>query len=58
MLLTGNFIQSETDKEGNDSSDQKQTYEGASKSFRTGRMEMELQMAQLSANRCSCNAIL
>jgi hypothetical protein len=33
-------------------------YEGVSKSFRTGRLERELQMAQLSANRCSCIAIL
>jgi hypothetical protein len=28
------------------------------KSFRTGRLERELQMVQLSANRCSCTAIL
>jgi hypothetical protein len=35
-------------------------YEGVSKSFRTGRLEggRELQMAQLSAIRCSCIAIL
>jgi hypothetical protein len=32
--------------------------EGVSKSFRTGRMERELQMVQLSATRCSCIAIL
>jgi hypothetical protein len=29
-------------------------YEGVSKSFRTGRLERELQMAQLSATRRSC----
>jgi hypothetical protein len=29
-----------------------------SKSFRTGRLERELQMVQLSATRCSCIAIL
>jgi hypothetical protein len=28
-------------------------YEGISKSFRTGRLERELQMIQLSATRCS-----
>jgi hypothetical protein len=33
-------------------------YEGVSKSFRTGRLEQELQMVQLSATRCSCIAIL
>jgi hypothetical protein len=33
-------------------------YEGVSKSFRTGRLELELQMVQLSATRCSCIAIL
>jgi len=33
-------------------------YEGVSKSFRTGRLEWELQMVQLSATRCSCIAIL
>jgi hypothetical protein len=33
-------------------------YEGVSKSFRTGRLERELQMVQLSASRCSCMAIL
>jgi hypothetical protein len=33
-------------------------YEGISKSFRTGRLERELQMVQLSAIRCSCIAIL
>jgi hypothetical protein len=33
-------------------------YEGASKSFRTGRLDRELQMAQLSATRCSCIAFL
>jgi hypothetical protein len=32
-------------------------YEGVSKSFRTGRLERELQMVQLSATRCSCTAI-
>jgi hypothetical protein len=32
--------------------------EGVSKSFRTFRLERELQMIQLSATRCSCIAIL
>jgi hypothetical protein len=31
---------------------------GVSKSFRTGRLERELQMVQTSATRCSCIAIL
>jgi hypothetical protein len=31
---------------------------GVSKSFRTGCLERELQIAQLSATRCSCIAIL
>jgi hypothetical protein len=34
------------------------TYEGVSKSIRTGRLEGEQQMVQLSATRCSCIAIL
>jgi hypothetical protein len=34
------------------------TYEGISKSFRTGRLERELQMVNFSATRCSCIAIL
>jgi hypothetical protein len=33
-------------------------YEGVTKSFRTGRLERELQMVQLSATRCSYIAIL
>jgi hypothetical protein len=33
------------------------SYEGVSKSFRTGRQERELQMVQLSAAWCSCIAI-
>jgi hypothetical protein len=33
-------------------------YEDVSKSFRTGRLERELQMVQLSATRCSCIVIL
>jgi hypothetical protein len=33
-------------------------YNGVSKSFRTGGLERELQMVQLSATRCSCIAIL
>jgi hypothetical protein len=33
-------------------------YEDVSKSFRTGRLEQELQMVQLSATKCSCIAIL
>jgi hypothetical protein len=32
-------------------------HEGASKRFRTGRLERELQMVPLSATRCSCIAI-
>jgi hypothetical protein len=31
---------------------------GVSKSFRTGRLERELQMVQLSAIRCSCIDVL
>jgi len=31
--------------------------EGVSKSFRTGLLEQELKMRQLSATRCSCTAI-
>jgi len=34
------------------------TQEGISKSFRTVRLELELQMVQLCATRCSCIAIL
>jgi hypothetical protein len=34
------------------------SYEGVSKSLRTGRLERELQMVQLSATRFSCIAIL
>jgi hypothetical protein len=34
------------------------TYEGVTKSFRTGRLERELQMVQLPATRCSCITIL
>jgi hypothetical protein len=33
-------------------------YVGVTKSFRTGCLERELQMVQLSATRCSCIAIL
>jgi hypothetical protein len=33
-------------------------YVGVSKSFRTERLERELQVAQLSATKCSCIAIL
>jgi len=33
-------------------------YEGVSKSFRTGHLERELRMVQLSATRCSCITIL
>jgi hypothetical protein len=32
----------------------KETYDGVSKSFRTSRLDRELQMVQLSATRCSC----
>jgi hypothetical protein len=35
-----------------------ETQEGVSKTFRTGRLERELQMLQLSATKCSCIAIL
>jgi hypothetical protein len=34
------------------------TYKDVSKSFRTGRLERELQMVHISATRCSCIAIL
>jgi hypothetical protein len=34
------------------------TYEGVSKSIRTGRLERELQMVQLSATTCTCITIL
>jgi hypothetical protein len=43
---------------GSYGNDVKMTYEGVSKSFRTDRMERELQTVQLSATRCSCNATL
>jgi hypothetical protein len=33
-------------------------YKGVSKSFRTGHLERELQMVQLSATRCNCIIIL
>jgi len=36
----------------------KSLYEGVTKSFRTGLLERELKMVQLSATRCSCVAIL
>jgi hypothetical protein len=36
----------------------KKQYEGVSKSFRTGCLERELKMVQLSATRCSCITIL
>jgi hypothetical protein len=36
----------------------KAVYECVSKSFRTGRLERELQMVQLSATRCSCTLFL
>jgi hypothetical protein len=41
-----------------ETSREEDTYEGVSKSFRTGRLERELQMVQLSATRCSCITIL
>jgi hypothetical protein len=34
------------------------SWEGVSRSFRTGRLEWELQMVQLSATKCSCISIL
>jgi hypothetical protein len=43
----------------NQANEQLQTsYEGVTKSFRTGRLVRELQTVQLSAARCSCIAIL
>jgi hypothetical protein len=33
-------------------------YEGVSKSFRTGHLERELHMVQLSVTSCSCIAVL
>jgi hypothetical protein len=33
-------------------------YEGVTKSFRTGRLERELQMVQLCTTRCGCIATL
>jgi hypothetical protein len=33
-------------------------YEDVSRSYRTGRLERELQIIELSATRCSCIAIL
>jgi len=38
--------------------DDRALFEGVSVSFRTGRLEREQQMVQLSATRCSCIAIL
>jgi hypothetical protein len=37
---------------------QHEIYEGVSKTFRTGHLEREMQLLQLSATRCSCIAIL
>jgi hypothetical protein len=37
---------------------QSEMYDSVFKSFRTGRLERELQMVQLFATRCSCIAIL
>jgi len=34
-----------------------ETHEGVSKSFRTGRLELELQMVQLFATTCRCTAV-
>jgi hypothetical protein len=39
-------------------STQTNAYEDVSKSIRTGRLERELQLVQLSATVCSCIAIL
>jgi hypothetical protein len=41
-----------------DSKTREGTYEGVSRSFRTGILEQELQMVQLSATKCSCITIL
>jgi hypothetical protein len=38
--------------------DRRNAFEGVPKSFRTGRLERELHMVQLSATSCSCVAIL
>jgi len=38
-------------------SEEMKEYESVSKSFRTGRLEGELQVVQPSATRCSCIAI-
>jgi len=42
----------------NVTSDNPPAYEVVSKIFRTGHLERELQMVQLSVTRCSCIAIL
>jgi hypothetical protein len=37
---------------------EKNSYDSVTKSFRTGRLELELQMVQLSTARCSCITLL
>jgi hypothetical protein len=62
LRVAVNHIQDEFSEsnrtEKNKLSHVKVTYEGVCKSFRTGRLERELQMVQLSATRCSSIAIL
>jgi hypothetical protein len=45
-MVIPNVIQNEANQK------ESQVYEGVSKSFRTGHLERELQMVQLSATRC------
>jgi hypothetical protein len=52
------FFFYEEDHIKNNVTDCNNVYEDVSKRFRTGRLERELQMIQLSATRCSCIAIL
>jgi hypothetical protein len=49
MLANGEMMETDAEYEA---------YEDVSKSFRTGRLEVELQMVQLFSTRCSCIAIL
>jgi hypothetical protein len=52
------YTPAKTDRERERERKEGTVYEGVSKSFRTSRLERELQMVQLSATRCSCIAIL
>jgi hypothetical protein len=58
MLFTKRTDKTITKREDNFECDKENTYEGVSKRFRTGRLERELRMVQLSATRCNCIAIL